>query len=264
MMIMEKILSIILPEIGSMDPDHYLLAGAVVGSFFTTVLLVSVATLYYYLWGSSWRGRSDKSKLSQSLNNSNSLLNPSNNSAPALLLAEDRRNRLPNTIILIRHGESEANADKVLWKTIPDNLLGLTDNGRVQANAVGDRVENILESNGDKRVHLVISPFERTLQTASCLRSSIEHRIVRTDIESRIREQEVGNLQGDEFVAYRAQQKKVGRFWYRFPTGESGADVFDRVKSWWFESVLEVNQRYGFDPIDAMVVVTHVSGRAGK
>ncbi len=23
---------------------------------------------------------------------------------------------------------------------------------------------------------------------------------------------------------------KVGRFWYRFPTGESGADVYDRIK----------------------------------
>lgn len=189
---MEKILSIILPEAASIDPDHYLLAaGAVIGSVFATVVLVSFGTLYYYsyyyLWGAPWRG--GKSKLSQSqqsassklANNSNSLY-PSN-TAPALLLAEDRRNRLPNTIILIRHGESEANADKVLWKSIPDNLLGLTAKGRMQANAVGERVENILQSSGDKGVHLVISPFERTLQTASCLRSSIEHRIVRTDIE---------------------------------------------------------------------------------
>jgi len=42
-----------------------------------------------------------------------------------------------------------------------------------------------------------------------------------------------------------------------FDIQESGADVFDRVKSWWFESVLNVNLRVGFEPIDAMVVVTH-------
>jgi len=38
---------------------------------------------------------------------------------------------------------------------------------------------------------------------------------------------------------------------------ESGADVLDRVKSWWYESVLGVNLRVGYDAIDAMVVVTH-------
>jgi len=115
------------------------------------------------------------------------------------------------------------------------------------------------------RVHLVVSPFERTLQTARAMRTSLEHRVVRTDIESRIREQEFGNIQqhrGDrfderDFAYHRAQQQKVGRFWYRFPTGESGADVYDRVKSWWFESVLNVNTRVGYEPIDAIVVVTH-------
>jgi hypothetical protein len=55
----------------------------------------------------------------------------------------------------------------------------------------------------------------------------------------------------------RAQQKQVGRFWFRFPTGESGADVYDRIKSWWTESILTVNERVGYDPVDAVVVITH-------
>ena len=67
----------------------------------------------------------------------------------------------------------------------------------------------------------------------------------------------MGNLQGAEFAVYRQEQQNVGRFWYRFPTGESGADVLDRVKSWWYESVLGVNLRVGFAEIDGMVVVTH-------
>ena len=182
--------------------------------------------------------------------------------SPALAYAEDKRQRLPKTIILVRHGESEANADEDLWKKIPDNLLGLTNKGREQAKAVGKRVELVLSSNDDdddhSRIHLVVSPFERTLQTASCLRPAIEHRIVRTDIDSRIREQEMGNMQDcEEFQKYRQEQMKVGRFWYRYISGESGADVLDRVKSWWFESVLTVNERVGVECIDAMVVVTH-------
>jgi len=139
----------------------------------------------------------------------------------ALQHAQARRRRLPRLIILVRHGESEANADKLRWRTIPDNLLGLTERGRAQATAIGQRVETILEENQLDRVHLVVSPFERTLQTAAQMRPAFENRIVRTDIESRIREQEMGNLQGDEFQAYRREQQKVGRFWYRFPTGVS-------------------------------------------
>jgi len=181
-----------------------------------------------------------------------------NDSSTTLLDIENvKRRRLPKTIILVRHGQSEANADHSLWNTIPDNLVGLTESGAQQAAQIGKRIETILDKNNCQLVHLVVSPFERTLQTAYHLRKAIEHRIVRTDIESRIREQEMGNLQGTEFAEYRKQQRRVGRFWFRFPTGESGADVLDRVKSWWFESILTVNRRLGFDPIDAVVVVTH-------
>lgn len=104
-------------------------------------------------------------------------------------LARAQRRRLPDTIILVRHGESEANADCSVWQTIPDNLLGLTVDGQEQATAVGHRIASILESRQCRRVHLVVSPFERTLQTAVRLRPAFEQTIVRTDIESRIREQ---------------------------------------------------------------------------
>ena len=43
--------------------------------------------------------------------------------SPAKAYAEDQRLHLPKTIILIRHGESEANADETMWSRMPDNLL---------------------------------------------------------------------------------------------------------------------------------------------
>lgn len=181
--------------------------------------------------------------------------------------ASHRRCRLPKLVILVRHGESEGNADNTLYRTKPDNLVELTQHGVEQAVQAGKRIEDIFkredrtkslgEGPAIKRVHLVVSPFERTRQTAAALRPWFEHRIVRTDIQPRIREQEFGNLQGHDFEEFREEQKKVGRFWYRFETGESGADVYDRVKSWWFDSVLNVNERYGYEPVDALVVVTH-------
>lgn len=245
----------------------------------------------------------------QSLNTSTIISNNNNKKySIAMQYAEDCRRLLPQTIILIRHGESDANADQTVWKKAPDNLIGLTEKGRQQALAVGKRVRDVLlttnkttstaiwnngnnnnkhtksesktkstndvdgnaihpntmdtnnsnhNNNGHKRVHLIVSPFERTKQTATIARSQFESMIVRTDIESRIREQEVGNIQNEQFHLYRQEQERIGRFFYRFPTGESGADVFDRVKSWWYESVLTVNLRIGYEPIDSLVVVTH-------
>lgn len=179
--------------------------------------------------------------------------------------AVERRARLPELIVLVRHGESEGNADQTLYRSKPDHLVNLTQRGVEQAFQTGERIEQQIFRLFDRdshlhsirRVHLTVSPFERTLQTAAALRTSMEHRIVRTDVEPRIREQEFGNVQTEEFAEMRREQQEVGRFCYRFPTGESGADVHDRVKSWWFESVLSVNDRVGYPHVDALVVVTH-------
>jgi hypothetical protein len=62
---------------------------------------------------------------------------------------------------------------------------------------------------------------------------------------------------GDDFKSFRNLQSCVGRFWFRFPTGESGADVYDRVRSWWSDAVMNVNLRPGYDTVDGLVVVTH-------
>ena len=44
---------------------------------------------------------------------------------------------------------------------------------------------------------------------------------------------------------------------YRFPTGESGADVYTRVCQWWDQAVMRSNLRHAQRPWDSVVVVTH-------
>jgi broad specificity phosphatase PhoE len=172
----------------------------------------------------------------------------------------DKRERLPSLVLLLRHGESEANADNTLFRLKPDNQINLTTQGRAQARDAGRRIEKFFQrfetetNRMIQRVHIHVSPFERTLQTSAEARRFFEHRVVRTQPESRIREQEFGNMSNKDSAEHREEQKKVGRFWYRFPTGESGCDVLDRVKSWWSDSFLTVNERVGYDPIDAVVV----------
>ena len=146
---------------------------------------------------------------------------------PAMAVVAARRRLMPKRIILVRHGQSEANADHSLLRDRPDNLVELTSLGSNQSTAVGHRIKQLV---GDEICSLVVSPFERTLQTSRNLRLALDpEQIRKTSIEPRIREQEFGNLQGDEFREFRAEQQRVGRFWYRFPTGESGADVFGAI-----------------------------------
>eukprot|EP00439_Symbiodinium_sp_Y106_P068480 s1502_g11.t1 len=146
------------------------------------------------------------------------------------------------------------NLDKTLFKTKGDNLMELTELGSRQAVAVGKRVKKVVH---DEKVHFYVSPFQRTLQTArNMIFSAFEpYQVVDVSVDPRIREQEFGNLQGDNFVGLRQESTKIRRFWYRFPTGESGADVYDRTRQWW-DSMMDrhLMEQSGASSI---IVVTH-------
>jgi broad specificity phosphatase PhoE len=47
--------------------------------------------------------------------------------------------------------------------------------------------------------------------------------------EPRMREQDFGNLQDDRMPVTKKLRNAYGRFFFRFPDGESAADVYDRV-----------------------------------
>lgn len=180
--------------------------------------------------------------------------NGDTSSNPALLIAEAARQLLPKRVILVRHGESEGNVDPNVYKEKPDNKIELTDKGSEQAREAGKRIKQII---GDELVQLIVSPFIRTVQTARNILESIKAQTVQDVKDPLIREQEFGNLQGDDFANCRAEQKTVGRYFYRFPTGESGADVHARVKTFWDNSLLQVNLRPGYANVENVVLVTH-------
>jgi len=168
-------------------------------------------------------------------------------------LEESKRALLPRRIIMVRHGESEGNVDVSTYQSKGDNCVELTATGSEQALEAGRRIRALL---GKERVIAFVSPFQRTYQTLRNIRTHFEDSIVRTEIEPVLREQEFGNLQPEDFSKYREEQKVVGRFWYRFPTGESGADVYARVNLFW-EALLRLNTNPQRQPVDNVLIVTH-------
>lgn len=131
----------------------------------------------------------------------------------------------PRRIVLVRHGESEGNADDSVYEREPDHALRLTDTGRRQAEAAGARLRELF---GQEQVSVYVSPYRRTLETLRVF--DLDPALIRVREEPRLREQDWGNWQDrDDVQLQKAYRDAYGHFFYRFAQGESGADVYDRV-----------------------------------
>ena len=135
----------------------------------------------------------------------------------------------PKRIILVRHGESQGNADPNHYETTPDYALHLTDEGRVQARVAGKQIAELI---GQEKVRAYVSPWCRTRETFDGIVSVLDDQIVISIEDPRIREQEWGHLVDvEELKRIRRKRIEYGTFYYRLPDGESGADVYDRVST---------------------------------
>lgn len=144
----------------------------------------------------------------------------------------------PRRIVLVRHGQSEGNVDESAYTRVPDPLIGLTPKGHRQAEDCGRRLHRLLSSghgddddDDDWKVYFYVSPYRRTLETLRGVGRAFDaRRIAGVREEPRIREQDFGNFQDREKMRVEKEtRRRYGRFFYRFPDGESAADVYDRI-----------------------------------
>ncbi|KAL9147771.1 hypothetical protein ABFS82_13G193000 [Erythranthe guttata] len=136
---------------------------------------------------------------------------------------------LPKRIILVRHGETMENKDGVL----PDHSIQLTKKGMDQAKEAGVLIKGLLDENCNWKVYIYVSPYKSTRSTLREMgRAFPESKIAGVREECRLREQDLGNFHDTHKIKQLNEMRnKFGRFFYRFPDGESGADVYDRVSN---------------------------------
>jgi broad specificity phosphatase PhoE len=133
----------------------------------------------------------------------------------------------PKRIILVRHGESEGNADSSLYETTPDYALKLTQQGVLQAREAGKEIKSLI---GDEGLHVYLSPFFRARETFKYIQESIGGNVTKAIEDPRIREQDWGHLRHpNDNKGIITARDEFSTFYYRIPDGESGADVYDRV-----------------------------------
>jgi broad specificity phosphatase PhoE len=135
----------------------------------------------------------------------------------------------PDRIFLVRHGESEGNANKAIYKDTPDYTVLLTDKGHKQAIEVGKKIANVIGPS--QTVQFYVSPFWRTRQTFIHIAEEFPSENVRYYEDLRLREQEWGqdmvSRKGVDWDGAKARDA-YGHTYYRFDDGESCADEYDR------------------------------------
>jgi broad specificity phosphatase PhoE len=164
----------------------------------------------------------------------------------------------PKRIILVRHGEGHGYAH-----TSGTNEAGtphcaeletmrrpLTANGRKQSLTAGVILRELI---GTESVRFFVSPFLTTRQSFEFLGGSFDQIKCQYVDEPRIRNQDFGEHPPKRELELREQAKK-NPFYYRFPGGENGADVYDRLSAF-----LESMHREWQLPsrADNYVLVTH-------
>ncbi|XP_047945722.1 phosphoglycerate mutase-like protein AT74 [Salvia hispanica] len=175
------------------------------------------------------------------------------------------RRILPKRIILIRHGESAGNIDGAAYATTPDNRIPLTPQGDLQSQRAGAQIYDLVSDSGASsnwKVYFYVSPYARTRSTLRGIgRAFPRSRIIGAREECRIREQDFGNFQvAERMKVIKEIRERFGRFFYRFPEGESAADVFDRVSSFLESLWRDIDMsRLHHDPTDELnlVIVSH-------
>jgi len=172
---------------------------------------------------------------------------------PTSTVKKSRTTNLPRQIILLRHGRSLGNEDESLFANLADWKIPLSEEGRLQARKAGGIMQRMI---GDDPVMFYVSPYVRTKQTYDELQHHVTSDVLFTREEPRLREQDFGNFQDTELIQ-KAKKERVdfGRFFYRFPDGESGADVFDRVSAFCGTFIQDCDQLAR--PDATAVFVTH-------
>lgn len=159
----------------------------------------------------------------------------------------------PKKIFLVRHGQSEGNVNKAIYASMPDYAVQLTEKGKIQAQTAGKRIQKIIK---EETAFFYVSSFHRTRQTYKEMVKNFAPKRVKYREEPRLREQEwSGYLNDLSILMQRSKDRDAyGHFYYRFQGGESCADVYDRLSSF-FSSLHRDFQKPEF-PENA-ILVTH-------
>jgi len=117
-------------------------------------------------------------------------------------------------VIFVRHGESKANAERILSEDI--DSYPLTERGAKQADSIGMELSKI------KGIYAIYSsPIRRARQTAEAISRHVGTKEKDIKLDDRLLEMGLGNLNG---------MKKPDEFGWKYEPEKYGLENFDSIK----------------------------------
>lgn len=170
------------------------------------------------------------------------------------------RHSLGLNILIIRHGESQANVDRSIYKRLPDRLVELTEKGIEQAKLTGKFITEKFNIRQDN-TFLFSSSYKRAQQTTENINLSLN---LNVRIDDRIIEHNHGLFEGlskkerfklfpNEAERFYAQKHLHNEFFTPTPMGESSLEVALRFRSFWKDVEDLIKNKH----IDNIIIVAH-------
>lgn len=182
-------------------------------------------------------------------------------------------------IILIRSGESDSQS-RTLDVTTPDWKIPLLPRGVAACEETGSSLARLV---GEEPMYVFHSPFQRARESMEAVQRGFTEELQRRSAEevheggrraaprassmnligiredARLRGEDLGRYRSQEEFQYHLEQRQLyGEFFYRFPHGESGADVCDRVTGF-LESIRRFRSVESMPANTNIVIFTHDS-----
>lgn len=156
-------------------------------------------------------------------------------------------------IFLIRHGESMQNTGENKKLMLPDHKIWLTEAGKEQAEKCGEFLENYCKENAIDLSNstMFLSPYDRARETAKIINEHLHISDVKEDVM--LIEHQYGLFDnvddGDyeikfpnEGAYYNRYYNNEGKFYAKFPQGESPLDVTIRARIFMETLFRDVNE----------------------
>jgi broad specificity phosphatase PhoE len=146
---------------------------------------------------------------------------------------------------LIRHGQSAGNAARDAAEAARAPVIAVADRDMdVPLSPLGQRQSEALAtwfgelSPTDRPTVLLASPYRRAMETATAIASAVGLAPEAFAIDERLREKEFGMLNrltrrgiAERYPEQEELRSRIGKFYYRPPSGESWCDVILRLRS---------------------------------
>ena len=120
-------------------------------------------------------------------------------------------NHLPEKILLICNGETEANINPNIYSTTPNNKIKLTKKGKEEANEMSKKLQKIIKPKESLKFY--ISSYKRAIETYEEIEKELKKKkyIFKYQIEPLLKEQDFG-MMSDINKEKREKRLFIGKF----------------------------------------------------